>query len=128
MATIKAAILGFGTVGQGIYNVVNEKRAELKAKLGVELEIAKILVRNPNNERVPGTAALLTDSIDEVFEVEGLQVVFEAIVDEEPAFTYLKRAVENRCHVITANKVMFAKRGMELQQLAKTKGDRKSVV
>lgn len=122
MATIKAAILGFGTVGQGIYNVVNEKRAELKAKLGVELEIAKILVRNPNNERVPGTAALLTDSIDEVFEVEGLQVVFEAIVDEEPAFTYLKRAVENRCHVITANKVMFAKRGMELQQLAKTKG------
>lgn len=122
MATIKAAILGFGTVGQGIYHIVNEKRAELKAKLGVELEIAKILVRNPNNERVEGTAHLLTDSYEDVLAVEGLQVVFEAIVNEEPAYTYLKKAIEQRCHVVTANKVMFAKHGMELQALAKTKG------
>ena len=122
MATIKAAILGFGTVGQGIYHVLNEKREELRKKLGVELEVAKILVRDTSVERVPGTKELLTDNIEDVLAVEGLQVVFEAIVNEEPAYSYLKAAVEKKCHVVTANKVMFAKRGMELQELAKKNG------
>jgi len=122
MATIKAAILGFGTVGQGIYHILNEKREDLKNKLGIELEVAKILVTDTSRERVPGTKHLLTDNIEDVLSVKGLQVVFEAIVNEEPAFSYLKSAVEHKCHVITANKVMFAKRGQELQELAKKNG------
>ena len=122
MATIKAAILGFGTVGQGIYHILNEKRNELREKLGVELEVTKILVTDASREPVPGTKHLMTESIDEVLAETGLQVVFEAIVNEEPAFSYLKLAVENKCHVITANKVMFAKRGKELEALAKANG------
>ena len=122
MAVIKAAILGFGTVGQGIYHILNEKREELRKKLGVELEVTKILVRDTSHERVPGTKHLLTDNMDDVLAEKGMQVVFEAIVNEEPAYSYLKRAIEHKCHVITANKVMFAKRGMELQELAKKNG------
>lgn len=122
MATIKAAILGFGTVGQGIYHILNEKRQELREKLGVELEVAKILVTDASRERVPGTKHLMTESMDDVLAEKDLQVVFEAIVNEEPAFTYLKRAVEAKCHVITANKVMLAKRGEELEALAKVNG------
>ncbi|MBM7665501.1 homoserine dehydrogenase [Solibacillus kalamii] len=122
MATIKAAILGFGTVGQGIYHILNEKRQELREKLGVELEVAKILVTDASRERVPGTKHLMTESMDDVLAENNLQVVFEAIVNEEPAFTYLKRAVEAKCHVVTANKVMLAKRGEELEALAKVNG------
>ncbi|ATP38817.1 homoserine dehydrogenase [Solibacillus sp. R5-41] len=122
MATIKAAILGFGTVGQGIYHILNEKRQELHEKLGVELEVTKILVTDASRERVPGTKHLMTESIDEVLAEKGIQVVFEAIVNEEPAFSYLKQAVTHKCHVITANKVMFAKRGAELEALAKANG------
>lgn len=122
MAVIKAAILGFGTVGQGIYHILNEKREELKNKLGIELEVEKILVTDTSRERVPGTKHLYTDSMEDVLSVKGLQVVFEAIVNEEPAFSYLKSAVQHKCHVITANKVMFAKRGRELQELAKKNG------
>lgn len=122
MAIIKAAILGFGTVGQGIYHILNEKREELKNKLGIELEVAKILVTDASRERVPGTAHLMTTSMEDVLAEPGMQVVFEAIVNEEPAYSYLKRAVEHKCHVITANKVMFAKRGLELQELAKKNG------
>lgn len=124
MDTIKAAILGFGTVGQGIYHILNEKREELKEKLGAELEIVKILVTNTSRERVPGTMHLLTDDINEVLAVPGIQIVFEAIVNEEPAFSYLKAAIQNKCHVITANKVMFAKRGKELEELAAKNGVR----
>jgi len=82
MATIKAAILGFGTVGQGIYHILNEKREELKNKLGIELEVAKILVTDASRERVPGTAHLMTTSMDEVLAEPGMQVVFEAIVND----------------------------------------------
>lgn len=124
METIKAAILGFGTVGQGIYHVLNEKRDELKEKLGIDIEVAKILVTNTSRERVEGTKHLLTDNINEVLAVPGIQVVFEAIVNEEPAYSYLKAAIEHKCHVITANKVMFAKHGEQLQQLAKQNGVR----
>lgn len=122
MATIKAAILGFGTVGQGIYHILNEKRQELHEKLGVELEVTKILVTDASRERVPGTMHLMTESMDDVLAEKGLQIVFEAIVNEEPAFSYLKQAVEAKCHVITANKVMLAKRGEELEALAKANG------
>lgn len=122
MAKIKAAILGFGTVGQGIYHILNEKREDLKNKLGIELEVAKILVTDASRERVPGTQHLYTTNMEDVLAEKGLQVVFEAIVNEEPAFTYLKQAVEHKCHVVTANKVMFAKRGLELQELAKKNG------
>ena len=120
--TIKVAILGFGTVGQGIYNIIKEKNQQFKEQLGYEVEVAKILVTNTERERVAGTKHLLTNDIRDVLAVPGLQVVFEAIVNEEPAYSYLKAAIQQRCHVVTANKVMFAKRGEELQQLAKQYG------
>ena len=120
--TIKVAILGFGTVGQGIYNIIKEKNYQFKEQLGYELEVAKILVTNTERERVAGTKHLLTKDINEALAVPGLQVVFEAIVNEEPAYSYLKAAVQKKCHVVTANKVMFAKRGEELQELAKQNG------
>lgn len=122
VSKVKAAILGFGTVGQGIYHILKERQQELQQKLGVELEVVKILVTDASKERVANTMHLMTESIEDVLAEPGLQVVFEAIVNEEPAFSYLKRAVEHRCHVITANKVMFAKRGQELEQLAKEHG------
>ena len=122
MATIKANDFRIWNGRSGIYHILNEKREELKNKLGIELEVAKILVTDASRERVPGTAHLMTTSMDEVLAEPGMQVVFEAIVNEEPAYSYLKRAVEHKCHVITANKVMFAKRGLELQDLAKANG------
>lgn len=118
METIKIGILGFGTVGQGIYHIINEKRQLFQQKFGVNLEVGKILVTNVENERVKGTKHLLTNKIEDVLNTPNLQVVFEAIVNEEPAFSYLKAAIEHKCHVVTANKVMFAKHGQTLQQLA----------
>ncbi|MET1013179.1 MAG: homoserine dehydrogenase, partial [Paenisporosarcina sp.] len=44
------------------------------------------------------------------------------IVGEEPAFDYLSRAIQKGCHVITANKVMFSKYGLQLEEQAKVKG------
>ncbi len=122
MASVKAAILGFGTVGQGIYNIVHERRTHFKETLGVEIEIVKILVRDASKVREGIDSSLFTESFDDVLAIPDLEVVFEGIVGEQPAYSYLDRAIEKGCHVITANKVMFARYGQQLQQKAKKYG------
>lgn len=121
--TVRAAILGFGTVGQGIYRIADEKREELRRRLGGKtLVIVKVLVHQLHraNRVLPDgmNPALLTDSIADVF-ASDVQVVFEATVGEQPAYDYLATAIKaHHCSVITANKVMFAKYATELFALA----------
>lgn len=122
MATVKAAILGFGTVGQGIYNIVNERKEQLTKQTGQHIEIAVILVRDLEKARPDTPGVLVTDRIEDILAVPDLGIVFEAIVGEEPAGTYLERAIESGCHVVTANKVMYAKAGASLEALAREVG------
>ena len=122
MTSVKAAILGFGTVGQGIYNIVHERREHFKQTLGVEIEVAKILVRDASKVREGIDQSLFTESFDDILATPDLEVVFEGIVGEEPAYGYLDKAIEKGCHVITANKVMFARYGQALQKKAKKYG------
>ena len=49
---IKAALLGFGTVGTGVYKVLKNQEEEMTAKIGCKVEIKKILVRNISNTRI----------------------------------------------------------------------------
>lgn len=114
MAPIKAALLGFGTVGQGVYEALKTHSEQLKAVLGEEVVIEGILVKDGSKKRDVDEHVLVTTDFEEILAIEGLQIVFEAIVGEEPGFTYLSRALEKGCHVITANKVMFARHGRTL--------------
>ena len=45
MPSIKVAILGFGTVGEGIYRILNERKEEIKQETGCTIDIVSILVR-----------------------------------------------------------------------------------
>lgn len=114
MPSIKAAIIGFGTVGEGIYKIVDEKREQFKEQTGYTVEIATILVKDITKERdiFPGT--IVTDDFEAILNNPEIDVIFEAIVDEEPAYTYLSQAIEKGIHIITANKKMFAKHGPAL--------------
>ncbi|MBH0169941.1 homoserine dehydrogenase [Fictibacillus sp. 18YEL24] len=114
MAPIKAALLGFGTVGQGVYEALKTHREQLQAVLGKEVVIEGILVKDGSKKREVDEHVLITTDFDEILNIDGLEVVFEAIVGEEPGFTYLSRALDKGCHVITANKVMFARHGRTL--------------
>ncbi|MET0958769.1 MAG: homoserine dehydrogenase [Psychrobacillus psychrotolerans] len=122
MATIQAAILGFGTVGQGIFQILNERKHQLKQSLGLDIEVKAILIREPTKSRMATPGVLVTDNFQDIEDIPDIQVVFEAIVGEEPAFEYLCRSIQKGCHVITANKVMFSKYGLELQERAKRQG------
>lgn len=122
MSTIKIAILGFGTVGEGVYRILNEKKIEIEEFTGREIEVVSIVVRDKSKERISTPGVQITDNIDDILTNPQIDIVFEAIVGEEPAHDYLSKAIEKGSHVITANKKMFATHGPALIREAKLKG------
>jgi homoserine dehydrogenase len=118
MSVIKVAILGFGTVGEGVYKTIESHRDELNAVLGKKVEVVAVLVRNKQKSRNIAESVLVTTDFNDILQLPKLDVVVEAIVDREPSFTMLKRSIRRGCHIITANKEMFAHHGQELLELA----------
>ena len=122
MPSIKVALLGFGTVGEGGYRILNERKEEIKRETGRVIDIVSILVRDKAKERLATPGIKITDDIQDILLNPDIDVIFEAIVGEEPAYTYLSEAIEKGFHVITANKAMFAKHGPALLKHAKFRG------
>jgi homoserine dehydrogenase len=122
MSSIRVAILGFGTVGEGVYKTINSHQEKLSKVLGKRVEVAAILIKNKNKNRGIDNRVLVTDDFDEILNLKKLDVVVEAIVGQEPALTYLQKAIKKGCHIITANKELFALYGSELQDLASKHG------
>jgi homoserine dehydrogenase len=119
MSAISVGLLGFGTVGKGVYETINKHQGRLQAILGKEVKVSAILVKNVDKHGLPDKDVLLTDDFQKIIELPKLDVVIDAIVGKEPGYTYLRQAVTRGCHVITANKEMFAHHGSELRTLAK---------
>ncbi|WP_339252339.1 homoserine dehydrogenase [Sporosarcina sp. FSL W8-0480] len=114
MPSIKVAILGFGTVGEGVYRILREKQEEIKKHTGFTVDVVSILVKDKTKKRTSLTDVQVTDDFRDILNNPTIDIVFEAIVGEEPAYTYLSDAIEKGCHIITANKKMFAKHGPAL--------------
>ncbi|MBV7506419.1 homoserine dehydrogenase [Bacillus sp. sid0103] len=118
MSVIKVAILGFGTVGEGVYRTMQSHAQELEGVLGKKVEVAGVLIRNKQKKRNIDEDVLVTSDFNEILRLPQLDVIVEAIVNKEPTFTFLKQAIQRGCHIITANKEMFAHHGKELIALA----------
>lgn len=118
MSAIHIALLGYGTVGKGVYKTIQSHQEKLQALFGKEVKIVGVLVRNLAKHHLPDSDVLLTDDIEKIIALKDLDIVIDAIVGREPCFSYLKKAINRGCHVITANKEMFAHYGGELKQLA----------
>ncbi len=116
---IKAALLGIGTVGTGVYKLVQRRADEMVHTIGAELEIVKILVHNIKKEREGVDQTLLTDNWREILEDEEIQIVVEVMGGIEPAKTMILEALQAGKHVVTANKDLMAEYGGELLDAAK---------
>ena len=122
MKKLQIALLGFGTVGKGVYEVVQSHQGTLKATLGRSVEVSIILVENIHKHQDLAEQQLLTTDFQDVLNHPDIDVVCEAIVGTEPAATYLKKSLQAGKHIITANKEMFALHGKELKELAEASG------
>lgn len=117
---IKVGLLGYGTVGGGVYNILTTKKEHIERKLGEEIQIKKILVKEKDKKRKYDVdASLLTEDYKEIVEDPQIQIVVELIGGETPTLSYIKEAINRHKNIVTANKLILAKYGREIFQLAK---------
>lgn len=122
MPVIQAALLGAGTVGSGVYEILQWQREEMPKKLGASVEISKILVRNKQKRREGMDSTLFTDNWEEIVRDPEIQIVIEVMGGIEPARTYILEALKAGKHVVTANKDLLAEHGKELLDEAELHG------
>ena len=116
---IRAALLGFGTVGTGVYKVLQKQKEDMIPKLGSQIEIKKILVRNLEKAAAKvEDPAVLTNNWDEIVNDPEIDIVIELIGGIEPARSYILAALNAGKHAVTANKDLIAVHGKELLDAA----------
>lgn len=115
---IKVALLGAGTVGGGVYKLVERRAAEMPDKAGAELKITKVLVKNLQKKREGIPSEVLTDDWEGIIHDPEISIVIELMGGVEPARTYILQALEAGKNVVTANKDLLAEHGQELMEAA----------
>ena len=117
---IQIAILGLGTVGTGVYKVLKKQQPEMLPKLGVEVEVSRVLVRNLERaaSRVDDPS-ILTNNWEDIISDDTIDIVVEVMGGMEPARTYILDALHAGKNVVTANKDLIAADGHALMDAAK---------
>jgi len=117
---IGIGLLGLGTVGSGVAEVLVTRADKLAEQAGISLILKKVLVRDINKRRsVKLSPNLLTSHPEEVLSHTEVAIVIELVGGEHPAKEYIEQAVASGKHVVTANKEVMAKHGYELSSLAR---------
>jgi len=115
-------LLGLGTVGAGVANVLLGKREALERRIGRPVRICKVLVRDVAKSRPVSAALPLVTDANEVIDDPDVDIVIEVIGGEEPARTLILQAIERGKHVVTANKEVMAKHGPAILARAAKRG------
>lgn len=118
---VRIGLLGFGTVGRGVQDLIEANRDVIAGRRGLNLHLASIGARDLEKHHSAAKAPL-TANLHEIVESVDVDVVIEAIGGVEPAFLLIKTALESGKCVATANKELIAKRGAELIGIARQCG------
>lgn len=121
--TIGIGILGFGTVGQGVWKHLHEKQADLESRLGVKLDLRKASVRDLKKKRaVRIPAAKLTTDVNEIIDDPKVHVVCELIGGTTKARELTLRALRLGKVVVSANKALLCEHGPEIFRAVRAHG------
>ena len=119
---LNVGLIGLGTVGSQVAERMLAWRSQLARRAGVDLCLRRVLVRDLTKRRsVEIESDVMTADPDQLLEDPDIHVVVEVAGGDEPMRGYLERAIRAGKHVVTANKVVMAKHGLELLDLAAQK-------
>lgn len=116
---IKVAVLGYGTIGAGVVEVLQKNADSIEKKAGERIEVKRIL----DLRDFPGdpNADLVVHDYNIIKEDEEIKIVVECMGGLEPAYTFVKTALLQGRSVATSNKELVAKHGAELIAIARAK-------
>ncbi len=119
---MKVGILGLGTVGGGVVNVLQKNSASIERRTGGQIELVIAGVRDITKKRICDTSNIkLTEDPFEVVNHPDIDVVLELIGGFGLAKELVETAINNGKHIITANKALIGNHGNELMKLANKK-------
>ena len=117
---IQVGILGFGTVGSGVLNILKDHSNKIKQVTGGDIVVKKVLVRNLEKPREAVSEGIdLTTNIQDILGDPEINIIVEVMGSIECAKEYISKALIAGKHVVTANKDLIALHGNELVALAK---------
>jgi homoserine dehydrogenase len=123
MKPVRIGLLGCGTVGGGVIQLLEANAAYLASRVGAPLEVVRVLVRRGEKKRVPElNRALVTTKVSDVLDDESLELIVEVMGGVDPARAYVERAIQSGRSVITANKMLLAAHGPALVDQAALRG------
>ena len=114
---VNIAVLGYGTVGSGVVEVVDTNGSQINQRIGEELNIKYVLdfkdfPGNPVQEKI-------VHDFETIINDDDVQIVVEVLGGIEPAYTFVKRSLQAGKSAVTSNKALVAKHGAELLSIAK---------
>lgn len=111
------AVLGYGTVGSGVVEVINTNRIDIESKAGQPIDIKYVLdLRDFPNDPVQ---KIITHNYDDILNDPTVEVVVEVMGGTNPAYSFVKSALQKGKSVCTSNKELVAAHGGELMRIAK---------
>ncbi len=115
MKQVGIGIIGLGTVGSGVWEIIKQKGQELLARSDVELQVLKVCDKDAARKEALGIpAATFTDSWEEVVRDPRIRIVVELIGGMHPAKEIITSALQEGKYIVTANKALLAECGEEL--------------
>ncbi len=113
---IKVGIIGVGTVGTSVAQILKDNADIISARAGVDIVASRGVVKNLKKDR--GLDLILTDNVDDILDDPEIDIVVELMGGVEEAFEVVKKALRNGKAVVTANKALLAYHRYELQEIA----------
>jgi homoserine dehydrogenase len=120
MKTIKIGLVGLGTVGSGVLQMLTHNQTKISNITGRTLEVKTIVVRNVDKPRQVDTSNIhLTNDLNELINDPEIQIVVEVMGGIDQAKQVITSLLNAKKHVVTANKDLIASDGRELTEIAK---------
>jgi homoserine dehydrogenase len=121
---IHVGLLGFGTVGGAVHQLLHESAADVRRLTGRPVRVVRALVRDLDRDRSCGDAPLpqLTSRFEDVLEDDSIRVVAEVMGGVEPARSHVLALLRRGVSVVSANKQLLARHGEELFAAAEQGG------
>src|SRR5580658_7195903 len=115
MKPVRIGLLGCGTVGGGVLQILRTKGEQLVQSVGAPLEVARVLVRDQDKTRVPELdRSKLTTDPEAVLGDPSIDIFVEVMGGVDPTRAFVERAIDSKRSVVTANKMLLAMHGPAL--------------